>query len=142
MKFVSQRPHPNACALACLAMILDVSLDDVIAIAGSDERAALGTKRKVFEHYGREWPHSAFIVEGFGDQALGALTQKYETLYCGVYSWKDPNFSHAVLIHNKDVYDPWDGINPSWPSDRYIGDAMPITQFKEHAGLRNTYPAS
>jgi hypothetical protein len=109
-------------------MLLDTSLDEVISVAGTDERVDFATKQKVFKHFGREFPKSAFLVETFGENALGALMRKYETLYCGVYSWKDVNYAHAIVIHKGDLFDPWDGLNPKWPSDRFIGDAMPIVE--------------
>lgn len=122
MKLVTQHPHSKACMLACVAMIEGVSLQEVIQLAGSDQPPSEDSRRKITEHFGKEefYNHRSWRVENYTNRSVGALIKQHTTLLCAVSSSIDPNFAHAVVIHNNDLYDPHAGMNPTWPWDRVI----------------------
>ena len=127
MKLVLQHPYPNACALACLAMLADVTLDAVIkANGGSSERPPYETRNRLFTHFGIALPKEGYLIESFGDQTVAALMKKHSTMLCSVYSYIDGNFGHYVVLHEGQLYDPWDGMNPAWPWHRHIGQVQAI----------------
>lgn len=127
IEYVSQKPFLICCQQACIAMLSGKSLSEIISLSGykklrSDERS------RVLEKYNIEISSMGYIVEGVGDNCIGALIKKHNILWCNLSSWKDPNYAHAVIIADETVFDPLDGINPKWDCDKYISFAFPITK--------------
>lgn len=72
-------------------------------------------------------PEWGYIVETLpAVNSLAGLMQRHKSLLCQAYSCLDPYYAHAVVIHEKQMYDPWAGLNPSWPWDRIISAAYPV----------------
>ena len=119
MKLVMQHPHPQACELACLAMLADVTLDDIIKLVGSPRKPDSPDAERVREALGLRIV-DAMVVDGMGARCLGYLIPKHKTMIATLSSCVDVQFAHAVVIHGGQCYDPHWGMNPSWPWDKYI----------------------
>lgn len=133
MKLVLQHPYPIACLLACIAMLEGVTLEEVIRIAGSSEPPYGEPAKRLKAHFGTDYVClSGPIIQGWGERTLGGFIREGKTMIGSVSSCIDPNYSHAVVIHEGRLYDPWHGIDPSWRWDRYIGSVT----FHEFKGQR------
>lgn len=125
-----QHPHPKACQQACYAMLSGKTLDEVIAVVGHSHQMAVEDRQRVVDQFGvkmdvwKSFPVSAFGIEDCS--RLGALMRKNRTLLCSVFDYTDINFAHNVVIHDLQLYDPHDGMNPSWRWSRVIGYAQPV----------------
>lgn len=124
MEYISQHPHPEACQHACLAMLAGVSLKSVIDLVG-DKRLGVNERKIVCEKFSIPLTERRYLVEAFGENAIGNLIQKHKTILCSVYSALSIDFAHCVVIHDQKMFDPSMGINPSWPWNYYIGSVDP-----------------
>lgn len=106
-------------------MLLDVSLDAVIDLVGTD-RLSSADKCKVFAHYGANYDGVGYLVDAVGERALGALMREWSTLLAHVSDCRNPGFGHSVVVHAGDLYDPDAGLNPQWPWSRYVSRVVPI----------------
>lgn len=124
MIYVSQSTYNNACQQACIAMLTEQSLPEVIRILGEnrlDEKSKVDYLAERHIHLG-----PALMTHGLGNNSIGYLSKTYNTLWCSLSDWKDVQYGHAILIHNRTVYDPDKGINPDWPSAKYISRIQPV----------------
>jgi hypothetical protein len=128
MKLVLQHPHGSACQQACIAMLADRTIEQVIADAGTDGKIDITIRSRLYRLYGLTIPDESFAIAPFetNPRSLTWLMQNHTTLLCSLYDWKDIHYAHAIIIHNGDLYDPWHGMNPTWPWHRVIGQATPI----------------
>ena len=126
MNLVLQRSNKHACVLACIAMVCDTTLDEVIKVAGTDGIPDPEVVKATCRHLGVEYPDGGYIVDGFGDRSLPVLMSKHRTLMCTVASCLDLDFRHRVVIHDRELYDPGAGMNPSWPWDYRVCAAAPV----------------
>ena len=119
MKLVMQHPHPEACALACVAMIADSDLETVIKMAGTNARAGQDVCARVLKGFGLELLEVCF-THAVGETCMGGLMHRHKTLLCELSSCLDPGYAHAVVVHEGQCYDPNAGMNPSYSWDKYI----------------------
>lgn len=122
MKLVSQHPHPKACVLACIAMLERVTLDTVIGLAGSPEPPDYETRMRIAKFFGRERTYmtQSVPVIYWGTDSLMELMRQASTYIVSVNSCLDPNFAHAAILHERELYDPFYGMNPQYPWDKTI----------------------
>jgi hypothetical protein len=125
MVHVKQTNH-ETCQQACIAMLAGVVIKSVIERVG-DRALDLTTRRQAFEHFGITYPESerGFLINA-AERNLVQLVKEHRTLWCTVADWKDESYGHAVLVYDGHLYDPWRGIDPSWPWSRHIWKAMPV----------------
>lgn len=105
-------------------MICGVSLLEIIALVGP-ERLAEGERQRVCEHFGVTIGDN-YVVETYGNQSLSALSKHHKTMWVSVLDCVNPNFGHAVLFHDGNIYDPFYGINPQWPWSHRIASARVV----------------
>lgn len=125
MKLVLQGNYHNACQQACLAMIIGVPIEDIIALVGA-HRMGKTEHDLVFEKYGVSRADRCTKIEGIGLDSLVGLRKRNSTLMLSVYDCMDANYAHAVLLHEGNLYDPYLGLNPQWPWSRVIALAFEI----------------
>jgi len=125
MKLVLQGQYQTACQQACLAMLADISIEDIIALVGP-KRMDQAEHDKVFEKYGVSRADRCTNVMGIGLDSLVGLRKRDPTLMLSLYDCMDANYGHAVLLHEGNLYDPYLGMNPSWSWSRHIALAFQI----------------
>jgi hypothetical protein len=127
VKLVLQGQHSKACHHACIAMLAGRDLQNVIRDAGHDVQLDLTIREKLYDLYRLNVPRTRFIIQPFSDgQGLAELMRNHRTLLCSAMSWKDPGYAHSIVIHDGELYDPSDGMNPNWPWHRVIAMATPV----------------
>lgn len=113
-------------------MLAGVDLQTVIRDAGHDRQLDLTERERLYAKYKLDVPNMSPIIAPFSASAnLGDMLRKDRPLLCSVLSWTDPHFAHAVVIHEKTLYDPALGVNPAWPWDRVIWRALPVVRLME-----------
>ena len=125
MKLVLQGDYQNCCQQACVAMIANVPLMEIVSAVGS-ERIGLTEREVLGEKYNFVIDRWGYIVSAVGENCLGAITRKHELVWCNLSSWNDPSFAHVILIYKKEVFDPLYGHNPKWEYDKYISIIHPV----------------
>lgn len=121
MKLILQTGHPSACQHACIGMLCDKTLDEVITEAGSDGKMCYDTRKRLLQMWGYpSYTGLSIIVDSFGSHALGALIREHNLMLGSIYSCKESGYGHNVVICNGDLYDPQSGINPSLPWHHYV----------------------
>lgn len=125
LKLVLQAPYQNCCQQACIAMLTGMPLGTVIAELGDGRLGAI-ERRLFLASHGVEHSDQVHITEALGDNAIAALMRKYTTMWVTVFSCVESGYGHACILHNGDLYDPYDGVNPHWPWHRYIAQIAPI----------------
>lgn len=106
-------------------MLAGVTLEEIISLVGP-ERMAMREHEKVREKYRTGRADSGIMVQPMGQYCLGSLAKCNETLWLSVSDCIDPQYGHAVLLHQGQLYDPWCGMNPMWPWSRYVVKAWNI----------------
>jgi hypothetical protein len=127
MNLVMQHPHPLACQQACYAMLAGRTLDEVIRDVGHANRMAVEDRDKIVKLYGLKldvW-HSTPVGSFGNGTPLGPLMKEHRTLLCSVNDYRDISFGHSVVIHDGDLYDPHDGMNPMYPWSRVFTHVSP-----------------
>lgn len=111
-------------------MLADRSIDEVISVVGHANSLGAEEREKVIKAFGIKmdvW--SSRMVAAFARDPyrnLAQMMRENRTLWCSVYDFLDPNFAHAVLIHDRQLYDPHAGMNPVWPWSRVIGNVATV----------------
>lgn len=125
MRLVKQDNH-ETCQQACIAMLAGIALDDVVQLVG-DRALATSDRRRAFDHFRIKYPEdeAGWPVDSI-EKTLPFFMRAHRTLWCQVLDARDPAWGHAVLLHARHLYDPWRGIDPSWPWSRWIWKVMPI----------------
>ncbi len=126
MKLIMQTGHPDACGHCCVAMVAGVTLDKVFEMARGDSYLGEMMIRELLRQLGCPTPDGSYLIEAFGNRTIAALQRKHPTMILSVFSCIDPQYSHAVVLHKGDLYDPWSGMNPQWPWHRYIAIARAV----------------
>ena len=137
MKLIMQHPHPKACVLACIAMVEGVNLETVIALAGDPGQPNYDTRLKIAKHFGRQYGYMSECgvpIQFWGEGNLMDMMRAHETLLVSVNSITDPNFSHAAVIHQRQLYDPHYGMNPTWEWDKVLSRAYCVQPKVAHGG--------
>lgn len=105
-------------------MLADVELKTVLDIAGIG-RLSAGERYSALQQLGVKWDERTYPVACFGDnnnyRHLAQYLREHETVWASVFSAIDPQYSHAVLIHKGQLYDPYHGVDPMYPWHRIIG---------------------
>jgi hypothetical protein len=127
MNLVRQDGFPQACQQACIAMIADVALTDVVAMVGT-EPLSFADRTRALTHFGFAEDRSRYIVQGYGRDCLGALIRRHKVMLCRLADCLNVQFSHCVLISDGRMLDPDYGENPVWPWSRYVVDAGPVNR--------------
>jgi hypothetical protein len=121
---VSQTGYPTGCQQACVAMLAKVNLEEVIHIVGPQ---ALGFDelKKACDHYKVELG-SKWIMDYYGGYSLGGLVRKNKTFILSQCEAGNIHYSHAVLLHKGQLYDPYHGIDPTFTWRRWFYAAQEI----------------
>ena len=125
MKLVSQAGWPDACQQACIAMLADLPIEDVIAVVG-DQRLGTSERRSAWLRFNIAIPDEGFLIQPYGSGSLARLMKEFPRLWCGVMDARNSMFSHCVVIDNGNLYDPHYGLNPQWPWSHYVMQVQPI----------------
>lgn len=108
-------------------MLAGRTLEEVLQVAGTDQTLDGETRRRTAAAFGVVLPDTSYPIATFGGVGLGELMRKHPTLWVSVFSPIDPHFAHACIIHERELYDPFAGMNPTWPWHRVIAKAMVVT---------------
>lgn len=119
MNLVMQHPYPDACWLACLAMLVNSNIEEIVRIAGTAERWNFDGQDRVMKHFGLKLSR-ACVTEGYGDRCLGGLMRQHDYLVCTWSSCLRPEYAHCTVVHGGHNFDPWNGMDPSYSWDTYV----------------------
>lgn len=120
--FVSQHPYPDGCWLACLAMLVGIDMEEAVRAAGGAHRFNFDEHDRFCAAFGLKL-RRCVVVEGYGEKCLGALVRGHEVVIACWSSCIDPGYAHETLISGSRCYDPWCGVDPSYPWHRYVSRA-------------------
>src|SRR4051794_25825618 len=106
MQLVMQHPHSCACQQACIAMLANRTIDQVIADAGTDGKIDISIRSRLHSLYGLTPPNYSYAIAPFenNDRSLMWLMNSHKTLLCSVYDWKDIHYAHAIVIHDGEMF--------------------------------------
>ena len=125
MLLVKQLNHAT-CQQACIAMLAGKSIESVIEYIG-DKALSVTERRNCFDIYGIKYPTDERALLVTASKPFTALMNDHKTMWLHIADYKDSSYAHAVMVHEKHMYDPWRGLDPiDWPWTRYIWTAMPI----------------
>jgi|SRR5208282_2883724 len=124
MNLILQNPYSTACQQACIAMLIDKSLEYVITLLGK-ERLDFFTRRDFLKSHRVIIENKGYVVSGFGENGLSYLVNKYPLTWIS-YTNLNNGECHACLIYEKHLYDPFRGIDPILPWYWYISQLNPI----------------
>lgn len=99
MNLIQQPPRSRCCGQACVAMVVDKPLADVIKVfgkrGGTDHRDVMAA----LEHYGRK-------------PELREYTTAADT---AILKYQQGRWGHWVVYHNGKIYDPVAGVYDGLP---------------------------
>jgi len=102
MKLVRQPPCSNLCGQACIATVLNITLDESIELMGTKGKTDTRQLKDALDAHGVE--HGDRRIRGFPTSGSAIL-------------WFTSDFGkHWVVWHNKKYYDPIAGVHRKLPN--------------------------
>jgi hypothetical protein len=103
-------------------MVAGCEMEDAVRVAGTTSRWNFDAHERFVDHYGLLLQNS-YVTEGYGSRCLGALMKKHDVLVCCWSSCLDPQYAHDTVVFDGHNYDPWRGMDPQYPWDKYVSRA-------------------
>jgi hypothetical protein len=127
IELVQQDSFPDACQQSVIAMLAGCPLQEVIALVGA-KRLSYTERSRATDAFLITLSKHGYLVDAYGERALGALEREHRTLWLSVSDYLNPNFGHAVLLSFGKLFDSEAGVDPVWPWSRYVSQAVPVIE--------------